>query len=70
MVKVKVVINVNNILIRILYLKQQNIVLWCFRSLKFKYRLISCKLFSHTIFYIKGIVNTTEKIQVKYFVQN
>ena len=38
-------------------------------SLKFENGLFSCKLFSHATFCIKGTDNTSEKIQIKYFIQ-
>ena len=54
----------------ILYLKQQNNILWCFCNLKLENILRSKKTFSCTIFHSKGIVYTAEKIQTKYFVRN
>ena len=55
--------------IRIIYLKQQSSISWCFSRLKFEKSLFSNTFFSF-VSRSKIIVHTAEKDQVKYFAQN
>ena len=55
--------------IRILCLKQQSSIWWCFSRLKFEKSLFSNMFFSFT-FRNKMIVHTVVKEQIKRFAQN